>query len=288
MPPVCRAQKSTDVLACLIKRKPRNARSSHDAGCRDKQTAPKHTMTRMTSSDPALGATGAQAATLALPVAPKRPGRVVTDAPMRMFHWLSALCFVGAYISADSENWQPVHVVLGYTLAGLLVWRLVYGLVGPRPARLSALWRKVSGTRAWLKAMALALKSGGLVLSAPWRQGENLLLALALVALLVMVIPLTLTLTGYATFHEWGDALGGEVFEDLHAFLGDTYLTVVLLHLALLAWLSFTRRKNQALPMLTGRIPGPGPDLVKSERRWLAALVLASVLAYWVWETVNR
>jgi hypothetical protein len=40
--------------------------------------------------------------------------------------------------------------------------------------------------------------------------------------------------------------------------------------------------------MLTGRIHGPGPDLLKSERRWLAAVVLASVLAYWVWETVNR
>jgi cytochrome b len=210
----------------------------------------------------------------------------VTDAPVRMFHWLFALSFVGAYTSADSEHWRLVHVVLGYTLAGLLVWRLVYGLIGPRPAHLSVLWRKVNGTRAWLKAMLHALKSGGSVTLAPWRQGENLFLALTVVALLVMVIPLTLT--GYATFHEWGDVLGGEFFEDLHAFLGDAYLTGVLLHLALLAWLSFRRHKNQALPMLTGRISGPGPDLVKNERRWLAAMVLASVLAYWVWEAVNR
>jgi cytochrome b len=219
----------------------------------------------------------------AKPVVPQTPGRLVTDAPMRMFHWLFALSFVGAYISADSEHWRLVHVALGYTLAGLLVWRGVYGLVGPRPAQLSTLWRKVSGTRAWLQTVAKTFRAGT---PAPWRQGQSLLMGLALVGLLWAVIPLTLT--GYATFHEWGDVLGGDVFEDLHEFLGDAYLTGVLVHLALLAWLSFTRRKNQALPMLTGRIPGPGPDLIQNERRWLAALVLASVLAYWVWEVVNR
>ena len=243
-------------------------------------------MTTLTSSYPEPNAASGPAVTPAppaKPVAPEGPGRLVTDAPMRMFHWLFALSFVGAYISADSEHWRLVHVVLGYTLAGLLVWRLVYGLVGPRPARLSVLWRKVSGTRAWVQTVASSFRAGS---PAPWRQGQSLLMGLALVGLLLAVIPLTLT--GYATFHEWGDVLGGDVFEDLHEFLGDAYLTGVLVHLALLAWLSFTRRKNQALPMLTGRIPGPGPDLIPNERRWLAALVLASVLAYWVWEVVNR
>jgi hypothetical protein len=40
--------------------------------------------------------------------------------------------------------------------------------------------------------------------------------------------------------------------------------------------------------MLTGRIPEPGPDLIQNERHWLAALVLAGVLAYWMWELINR
>ncbi len=243
-------------------------------------------MTTLTSAHPEQGAAGDPAiapTAPAKPVTPQGPGRLVTDAPMRMFHWLFALSFVGAYISADSERWRLVHVVLGYTLAGLLVWRLVYGLVGPRPARLSALWRKVSGTRAWLQTMVSSFQAGSPV---PWRQGQSLLMGLALVGLLLAVIPLTLT--GYATFHEWGDVLGGDVFEDVHEFLGDAYLTGVLVHLALLAWLGSTRGKNQALPMLTGRIPGPGPDLIQNERRWLAAMILACVLAYWVWEVVNR
>ena len=210
------------------------------------------------------------------------PSRLVTDAPMRMFHALFALSFCGAYITADSEYWRLVHVVLGYTLAGMLAFRLVYGLVGPRPARLSTLWRKSSGTWAWLQTVKAALSQGGSWQTVAWRQGPILLMAASLTSLLMAVLPLTLS--GYGTFHEWGGDVGVEVFEALHEFFGNAALTLVLAHLALLAGQSFWRKKNLALPMLTGRIEGKGPDLVPSNRAWLAALLLLSVLAYWAWE----
>ena len=210
------------------------------------------------------------------------PGRLVTDAPMRMFHALFALSFCGAYITADSEHWRLVHVVLGYTLAGMLAFRLVYGLVGPRPARLSTLWRKSSGTWAWLQTVKAALSKGGSWQTVAWRQGPILLMAASLTSLLMAVLPLTLS--GYGTFHEWGGDVGVEVFEALHEFFGNAALTLVLAHLALLAGQSFWRKKNLALPMLTGRIEGKGPDLVPSNRAWLAALLLLSVLGYWAWE----
>ena len=114
----------------------------------------------------------------ATPVAPQGPGRLVTDAPMRMFHWLFALSFVGAYISADSEDWQWVHVVLGYTLAGLMAFRIVYGLVGPRPARFSTMWRKVNGTKAWLQTIQTAWGPGGNWQAVAWRQAPILLMAI--------------------------------------------------------------------------------------------------------------
>lgn len=41
-----------------------------------------------------------------------------------MFHWLFALSFVGAYLSAESEHWRLLHVTLGYSFAGLLVFRV--------------------------------------------------------------------------------------------------------------------------------------------------------------------
>jgi hypothetical protein len=63
-----------------------------------------------------------------------------------------------------------------------------------------------------------------------WRQGQNLLMALAIVALLVLVVPLTLS--GYATYNDWGDFLGGDWLEEVHEFFGEFFLAVVLGHLA--------------------------------------------------------
>lgn len=206
------------------------------------------------------------------------PGRRVIDAPTRMFHWLFALSFLGAYLTADGERWRLLHVTLGYTLAGLLGFRVLYGLLGPRQAGLGLLWRKLAGAPAWLKSLTSAASWSTI----NWRQGQNLLMALAVFALLVMVVPLTLS--GYGTYNDWGDFLGGDWLEEVHEFFGEAFLVVVLAHLALIAGLSLLRRKNQAAPMLTGRVEGAGPDLVKHNHAWLAALLLVAALGYWAWE----
>ncbi|HRH17338.1 MAG TPA: cytochrome b/b6 domain-containing protein [Aquabacterium sp.] len=209
------------------------------------------------------------------------PGRRVTDAPSRMFHWLFALSFLGAYLTADGERWRLLHVTLGYTMIGLLTARVLYGLVGPRQAGLGLMWRKLANLPAWLRSL-LSLRSVASLGDVNWRQGQNLLMALAVVSLLVMTVPLTLS--GYATYNEWGDALGGDWIEEVHEFFGNAFLAIVLAHVGLIMALSVWRRKNQALPMLTGRTEGAGPDLVKKNHLWLAALVLIAVLAFWAWE----
>jgi cytochrome b len=218
--------------------------------------------------------TGISAATIRDPASTRR----VVDAPTRMFHWLFALCFVGAYISADSDSWRPLHITLGYTLAGLLAFRVLYGLFGPKHARLGLMWRKLGSAPAWLKSLPQARS----IAAINWRQGQNLLMALGVVTLLLVVLPLTLS--GYATHNDWGDFLGGDWLEDLHGFFGEAMLAVVLAHVALIAAFSLLRRKNQAQPMLTGRVEGTGPDLAKRNHAWLAALLLIAVLAFWSWE----
>ena len=210
---------------------------------------------------------------------PSRPARRrVTDAPTRMFHWLFALCFLGAYLTADGESWRMLHVTLGYSMAGLLGFRVLYGLVGPRQAGLGLMWRKLGSAPAWLRSLRTAPSLSAI----NWRQGQNLLMALAVVALLVLVVPLTLS--GYATFNEWGVFPGDDWLGDIHEFLGEAFLFVVLAHLALILGLSLLRRKNLASPMWTGSVEGPGPSLVQKNRAWLAALLLLAVLAYGAWE----
>jgi len=211
------------------------------------------------------------------------PQRRVIDAPTRMFHWLFAFSFLGAYITADGERWRALHVTLGYTLAGLLAFRVLYGLFGPRQAGLGLMLRKLASAPAWLRSAAQGLTTGQ-VLGINWRQGQNLLMALAVLALLLLVAPLTLS--GYGTYNDWGNFLGGDWLEDVHEFFGNAFLAVVLAHIGLIVAISLLRRRNQALPMLTGRSEGAGPDLVKHNHAWLAGLLLAAVLAFisWQWQ----
>lgn len=222
-------------------------------------------------------ATARSSAAIAGPAPSAARGRRVVDAPTRVIHGLLALGFTGAWLTAESDALHALHVTLGYTVALLLGLRLVYGLVGPRHARLSQWWRRLAGAPSWLRGVVATPAASG---ARPWRQGPNLLMATAVVAMLAMVAPLALS--GYATHAR----LGGDALEDVHEFFAHAMLAMVLLHLSLLALLSVMRRQNPVRPMLTGRIPGPGPDLVRADRRPLAVLLLAAVLgiAAWQWQ----
>lgn len=201
------------------------------------------------------------------------PGsRRIIDAPVRAFHWLLALCFIGAWVTGDSEELRYVHITLGYTLAGLLGFRVLYGLAGPRQARLANLWRRVAGFPAWARKVMSG--AGSL---ADRRQGVNLLNGLLPIALLLTLVPALLS--GVATHFEWT----GDWMEEVHETLVNLALLLVLAHLALIAALSIMRRQNLALSMVTGRVPGNGPDLAKRNHAAIAVALLAAALAFWGW-----
>jgi cytochrome b len=207
-------------------------------------------------------------------------GRRVTDAPTRVVHALIAFAFAGAWLTGDSEQLRAVHVALGYTLAALLGWRLFDGLFGPRPVRLASLWHRAMGGWAWLRIAARDLLAGRWP---AWRQAPGVLMGGVLLATLA-VLPLVAA-SGYATFAEWG----GDALEEVHEVLANTALVLVLAHLALLAAVGWVRRQNPALPMLTGRVPGRGPDLVPRQRHALAVLLLVAAVAFgaWQWATLS-
>lgn len=66
----------------------------------------------------------------------------VWDPLVRVFHWGLVAAFATAWLTADEV--QPVHEIAGYTVAGLIAFRLVWGLVGSRYARFA---RFVKGSR---------------------------------------------------------------------------------------------------------------------------------------------
>ncbi|MEZ5590233.1 MAG: cytochrome b/b6 domain-containing protein [Gammaproteobacteria bacterium] len=78
---------------------------------------------------------------------------LVWDVPTRVFHWSLALSFLGAYISGDSERWRDLHIMFGYTMLGLIVFRLVWGIIGTRYARFSSFLYGPGRVLAYLKSL---------------------------------------------------------------------------------------------------------------------------------------
>lgn len=211
-------------------------------------------------------------ATSASPVNPTKSGLgirriLVWDVPVRVFHWLMVLSFAGAYLTAESERWRVVHVTLGYTMAGLVGFRLLWGLVGSRHARFANFVRGPRQVKAYLR---------GLLRGAPEHYaGHNPAGALAIMALLGLA--LVVTASGWKTYND----MAGHWFEDIHEAAANIMLGIVGVHIAGVMIASWLHRENLVGAMVTGRKPGRPDEGIRRAWRSVAVLMLVTVLSFW-------
>jgi cytochrome b len=194
-------------------------------------------------------------------------GVPVWDAPVRTFHWLLVLSFAGAWLTAESERWQWVHATLGYTMAALVGFRIVWGLIGTRHARFAAFVRGPGAAGQYLAALLKGRPEH--------HPGHNPAGALAILALMVLV-GITAA-TGVSTYYD----LGGKWIEELHEGAANTLLGLVLVHLAGVAVGSLAHGENLVRAMITGRKRVPPGEGIGRPRRTIAALMLVMTLGFW-------
>ena len=195
---------------------------------------------------------------------------LVWDLPVRLFHWLTVLSFAGAWLTAESERWRLLHVTLGYTLGGLVAFRLLWGLVGSRHARFASF---VRGPRAVLRNLA-AMQRG----QPEHHVGHNPVGALAIVAMLGLAV--LIVGSGWALYND----IGGDRFEDLHEAAAELMLAVVAVHVTGVAVASLLHHENLVGAMFSGRKAAPPAEGIRSAWRSVAALMLAAVLGFWSWQ----
>jgi cytochrome b len=194
----------------------------------------------------------------------------VWDAPVRAFHWLMVLCFAGAYMTAESEKWRLLHVTLGYTLGGLVVFRLVWGLVGTRYARFSSFVRGPAAVLRYLKSLPGSHPEHHL--------GHNPAGAVAIVLLLSAGV--CVVASGWATYNDFG----GEWLAQAHGWLGDAMLAVVLVHIAGVVVATWLHRENLVRSMVTGYKWGTTSQAIRKTYPWLAVAMLLAVGWFWWWQ----
>ncbi len=196
--------------------------------------------------------------------------QTVWDLPTRLAHWTMATAFLVAWLTAEREAWRLVHARAGYLLAGVLLFRVLWGFVGTRHARFSAFLRAPAAARDYL----LALLRG----RAPHHTGHNPAGGWAIVGLLALGA--ATCGTGFAAWVEWG----GETLIELHEGVATAMLWLVIVHLAGVVVGSFAHRENLPRAMLTGtKQAADGEAISRFAGAWgvllLAALSIGGLLA---------
>jgi cytochrome b len=191
----------------------------------------------------------------------------VWDPLVRLFHWILVLAFVFAFCSQSGwfakireqllpEEWlQTLHIWAGYTIAGLLLFRLIWGLIGPRYARFSDFIYGPRDIFAYVKAV--------LTLQAPRHLGHNPAGgAMIIILLLSLAITVSAGLMLYGAEKGLGPLAGLlmdssdnaiDAFRAVHKFFANFTVILVIGHLIGVIWESLLHRENLARAMITGR-----------------------------------
>lgn len=197
----------------------------------------------------------------------------VWDPLVRIFHWVLVGAFALAWLTADELD--RVHEIAGYVIAGLVAFRLFWGLVGSRYARFAQ----------FLKGPAAMLAYVGDVTRGRDRRylGHNPAGAAMIVALLVTLAGTAFTgwvmkeparvallpelpqIVAPAWADDDGDEYGergeaGGALKEVHETLANLMLLLAVLHVGGVVLASFRHHENLARAMVTGdkRAPGPG------------------------------
>lgn len=163
---------------------------------------------------------------------------LVWDLPVRVFHWSLVVTFAGALATAESERVRDLHVALGYAFIGLLVFRVVWGLVGSRYARFSSFAFGPKAVAAYLRSLWSRRPQHYL--------GHNPAGSVAIFA--IIGLGLATGATGYAVYED----LGGHWLEELHEGAADAVLALAAIHIAGVMVASLLHRENLVSAMITG------------------------------------
>ena len=198
---------------------------------------------------------------------------LVWDIPTRLFHWLFALSFTVAFITAEAESWAATHVFTGLLTLGLVGYRVIWGVIGSRYARFSSFLFSPATAIRYL----LATGNG----NAQRHVGHNP--AGSWMIYVMLLLGAGIAIFGLATLSS------EERFEDVHQVLANVAIGVIVAHIVGVAVASMLHGENLPQAMVTGRKQGETEQGIRSGRPFSALLMLTLVVSFSVvyWQGWN-
>jgi len=194
-----------------------------------------------------------------------RKRMMVWDSPIFFTHWLLAFCFLGAILTQDSEKFRLVHVTMGYTMLGIVGFRIIWGFIGSKYARFTTIKPRFLRVRENIQAIFRGDKEFSI--------GLNALGFIA--AYLLMGLVLLVSASGYLVFNE----IGPELISEVHELVGNLLIAVVVVHVGSIV----LNAMYQRLQKTNAEVAKSVGVLVQRARpyKWVTIIILSVVVYFW-------
>lgn len=202
----------------------------------------------------------------------------IWDLPTRLFHWLLVLCVIGLFVTANVGGfWMDYHLLFGYSMLALLLFRFIWGFVGPRYARFSNFVAGPGKLLSYFKTHT------------PNSAGHSPLAAFSVLAMLLLLSVQVAT----GLFANDGIMLEGPLTHYVSNVTSDTLtgihkvnkiliIVLVIVHLLAISWYTLFRKQALVRAMVTGdkpvtQVPDQTPPAEDGGAVWLRAAVAAAI-----------
>ncbi len=195
----------------------------------------------------------------------------VYDWPTRIFHWLFAFLFLGAYLIVeivDDENpLFTLHMMAGLTIGFLLILRITWGFVGTTYARFSSFKMNPGELMGYLKEAVVTKTKRYL--------GHNPASSYAAVIMFICAAGLAITgvmMTGGS---------GTDFYEETHELLANIFLITVVAHVGGIIFHHIKHRDSLWSSMFDGKKKplSEKPGITNSKR--LAGMLFLILTLVW-------
>ena len=209
----------------------------------------------------------------------------VWDLPTRLFHWMLVTLMIAQWLTAQSSSAMDYHLWGGYAVLTLVLFRLIWGVVGSETARFTGFVRGPNAALDYVKALLRG--------ETPLYLGHNPMGGWSIVAMLVLL----LIQAGTGLFanddiliegplYSWVSKGVSDWLTTIHKLNFNLLLAVIAVHISAVLFYLLVKRENLIHPMLSGRKHLTSETMDAAPRMvspWLglAALVVAS-LAVWL------
>lgn len=167
--------------------------------------------------------------------------------PIRIFHWFLAIGFTAAYILGDFDDYRNIHYAFGLFVGALVLFRIIYGLIGPKYANFKDFPIGIKNQIEFIKHF---LKKDETYI------GHNP--AASVVMLSIFLVGLLCSFSGFMRYSVESNSLininlSEDFIEEAHEILANLFLILVGIHLVgIIADLLFHAKTKTLQSIFTG------------------------------------